>query len=121
MNQVDTIALENQADRVTRLTLGIGALAGVEDQLLKNAFPIASAGTVADGAELIVQSNPIRVRCSQCGSESDATPNRLVCKACGDWRTELFSGDELLLVSVEFERSSNANDDAQRENHAQTQ
>lgn len=30
-------------------------------------------------------------------------PNRLVCGACGDWRVGLLAGDELLLLSIEFE------------------
>jgi hydrogenase nickel incorporation protein HypA/HybF len=46
----------------------------------------------------------VRVRCEQCGAESEASPNRLLCGACGDYHTRLLSGDELLLVSVELER-----------------
>jgi hydrogenase nickel incorporation protein HypA/HybF len=30
-------------------------------------------------------------------------PNRLVCGACGDWRTDLAAGDEMLLLSVELD------------------
>ena len=43
-----------------------------------------------------------RVRCRSCGAESAAEPNNLVCTACGDWRTELVSGDEMLLAQVEL-------------------
>jgi hydrogenase nickel incorporation protein HypA/HybF len=46
----------------------------------------------------------VRVRCRTCRAETDAEPNRLVCGTCGDFRTDLISGDELLLVSVELER-----------------
>jgi hydrogenase nickel incorporation protein HypA/HybF len=28
--------------------------------------------------------------------------NRLLCGACGDWHTQVISGDELLLESVEL-------------------
>ncbi len=105
MSQVKNIALEHNAQNVTSITIAVGALSGVEAELLKNAYPIASAGTVAQGAELIVKALPIRVKCNQCGSESDATPNKLICKQCGDWRTTLISGDELMLMSVELEKS----------------
>lgn len=104
MSQVETIAREHQASRVTSITLGIGPLAGVETQLLHNAYPIASAGTIAEGAELLIEATPIRVHCKSCGEDSDALINRLVCKRCGDWRTELLSGDEMLLVSVELDK-----------------
>ena len=104
MSQVEKIARDNDATRVTAITLGMGPLAGVEEQLLKNAYPIASAGSVADGAELLIRSTPVCVSCTQCGKESDAKPNRLLCGHCGDWRTKLISGDELLLIRVELEK-----------------
>ena len=37
-----------------------------------------------------------------------ATANRLVCGSCGDYRTQLVSGDELLLASLELERRQRA-------------
>lgn len=106
MSQVEQIALEHDAQCVMSIVVGIGPLSGVEAQLLKNAYSIASAGTLAENAELIIEFLPIRVKCNQCGSESDALPNKLLCKQCGDWRTTLISGDELLLMSVELENRS---------------
>ena len=105
MSQIENIALENNAQSVTSVVIAMGPLSGVEAQLLKNAYPIASVGTIAEHAELIVETLPIRVKCNQCGSESEALPNKLVCKECGDWRTTLLSGDELMLMSVELEKS----------------
>lgn len=105
MDQVENIALESNARSVTSIVVGIGPLSGVEAQLLKNAYPIASAGTVAEQAELIIETLPIRVKCSQCGSETDAAPNKLICRECGNWRTSLVSGDELLLMRVELDKS----------------
>jgi hydrogenase nickel incorporation protein HypA/HybF len=104
MDQVESIAREREAQSVTSIVIGMGPLAGVEVQLLKNAYPIASAGTVAEDAELVIEILPIKVRCSQCGSETDALPNKLTCKQCGDWRTTLISGDEMMLMSVELEK-----------------
>lgn len=108
MDQVQDIALERNALSVTSIVVGMGPLSGVEAQLLKNAYTVASAGTVAEDAELIIENLPIRVKCGQCGCESDASPNKLVCKQCGDWRTTLVSGDELMLMSVELEKPKEA-------------
>jgi hydrogenase nickel incorporation protein HypA/HybF len=105
MDQVESIALERKAQSVTSILIAIGPLSGVEVPLLKNAYPLASVGTVAENAELIIENLPIRVKCTQCGSESEATPNKLICKQCGDWRTELISGDEMMLMSVELEKT----------------
>ncbi|MDA3870398.1 MAG: hydrogenase maturation nickel metallochaperone HypA [Gammaproteobacteria bacterium] len=104
MQQVDNIAQEREAEGVTKIVIGLGPLSGVEAQLLKNAFPIASVGTVAETAKLMINDLPLRVKCGQCGAESDVTPNKLLCKNCGDWRTTLISGDELMLMSVELEK-----------------
>lgn len=100
--QVATIAAQHHAVAVAAIHLRIGPLSGVEPQLLNQAFPLASAGTVAAGARLVVEALPVVVRCRRCGAESEAPPNRLLCAECGDWNTELMKGDELLLASVEL-------------------
>ena len=110
MDQVEQIASERDAQRVISIVVGMGPLSGVEEQLLKNAYPVASAGTIAENAELIVENLPIKVSCNQCGCESEATPNKLTCRQCGDWRTTLISGDELMLMSVELEKTKTTAD-----------
>lgn len=89
---------------VTSVQVQIGPLSGVEADLLKQAFPLVSAGSVAETAQLVIENLPIRVRCESCGAETAAEPNKLVCGTCGDWHTRLLSGDEMLLASVEFMR-----------------
>ena len=105
MEQVEQIARENGASSVTRIILSIGPLSGVESELLRHAYPLATAGPVAADAELVMESAEIVVRCSQCDSETSAVPNKLLCGACGDYRTKVISGDELTLMSVELDTS----------------
>ena len=45
----------------------------------------------------------MRVSCTACGAESEVAPNRLLCAACGGYRTRVVAGDELLLASLELE------------------
>jgi len=104
MEQIESIALDKQADYVTSIHLGIGPLSGVDPELLKQAFFIARAGTVASDAELIIESMAVQVHCSKCDQLSNVLPSRLVCGHCGDWRTRLVSGDELQLRHVELFR-----------------
>ena len=87
---------------VTSVKVQIGPLSGVEADLLKQVFPLASAGSVAEAAQLVIEKLSIRVRCESCGAETAAEANKLVCGACGDWHTRLISGDEMLLASVEL-------------------
>ncbi|MCP5419297.1 MAG: hydrogenase maturation nickel metallochaperone HypA [Gammaproteobacteria bacterium] len=102
LREAEKIARTHGARAVSRLRLAIGPLAGIESALLEQAFSIARAGTVAAEAALDIDWLPLRVRCRSCGAESTATPNRLICGQCGDWHTELMSGDEMLLTSLEL-------------------
>jgi hydrogenase nickel incorporation protein HypA/HybF len=102
LDQVALIASRHRATGVGNVTVRIGPLSGVEPSLLTQAFPLARAGTVAEAAELVIEPAPVRVRCDVCEAETDASVNRLLCAACGDYHTRLVSGDELLLVSVEL-------------------
>jgi hydrogenase nickel incorporation protein HypA/HybF len=104
MGQLNTIAERERAARILSLELRIGPLSGVVPELLSQAFPIASAGSLAAGAKLNIRQLPIRVSCGDCGAETEASPNRLLCGACGGYHTRLLSGDEMLLASVELER-----------------
>jgi hydrogenase nickel incorporation protein HypA/HybF len=103
LEQVGSIAAQKESTRVTRIELRVGPLSGVEADLLRNAWPLASAGTIAVDAELIIEEADVVVRCSVCGAETMARPNRLVCGDCGDFRTNLVSGDEMILQRVELE------------------
>ena len=103
LSQMRDIAAQHHARAVTAVTVQIGPLSGVVPELLAHAFSVASAGSIADGASLQLDSLPIRVRCETCGAETEASANRLLCGACGDWHTRLISGDELLLASVELD------------------
>jgi hydrogenase nickel incorporation protein HypA/HybF len=102
LTQVGKIAVQHRARRVTQITLHVGLLSGVEPKLLLQAFTIASAGSVAQDASLVIESLPIRVHCRQCRQDSEATLNRLTCRHCGGHSTQLISGNELLLANVEL-------------------
>jgi hydrogenase nickel incorporation protein HypA/HybF len=104
MQQIESIARERNAEKVITITLNIGPLSGVEPELLRHAYPLAAAGTVAEDAELVMETPDIVVRCSQCDSETTVTPNKLLCGSCGDFRTRVISGDELTLMRVELDR-----------------
>ena len=104
LQQVEQIAADNNAGSVDRIVLKIGPLSGVEPDLLRNAYPLAVAGSIAADAELIIEDVDIVVRCTQCHSETTVRPNKLVCGQCGDFRTQLVSGHEMILQRVEFLR-----------------
>ena len=103
LDQVRSIAAEHTAERVERIELRIGPLSGVEAELLRTAWPMASAGTIAVDANLQIDETQIVVRCDKCSAETPAVANRLVCGECGDFHTKVISGDEMILQRVELE------------------
>lgn len=102
LDQVQIVTAEHAGVSVSRITVAVGPLSGVVPELLVRAFEVARAGSVASAAELDIQHTPIRVRCRSCGIESQASATRLVCGWCGDFHTDLLSGDELILQRVEL-------------------
>ena len=106
LDKVMSIAGERDARRVTRIELTVGPLSGIEIDLLESAWPIASAGTLADSADFVVDAAPIVVHCSRCDEESSAHSNRLVCGHCGAYETRVVTGEEMILQRVELETSA---------------
>ena len=104
MFQVKRIAKQHQASHIESITLHIGPLSGIEAPLLKQAFPFAAAQTIAEQAKLIIKILPVVIQCQQCDAQTTTTANRLICGHCGDYHTQLISGDEMLLASVELSR-----------------
>ena len=103
LEQVGSIAAQKSSSRVSRIEVRVGPLSGVEAELLRNAWPLASAGTIAVDAELVIEESAVVVHCSVCDTDTTVPANRLVCGQCGDFRTNLVSGDEMILQRVELE------------------
>lgn len=111
VEQVDAVIDQHNAAQASMIRVRIGPLAGVVPELLASAFPLAAAGSRMEHAALEFIHAPIQVHCQTCGAETDATMNHLVCGACGDWHTQVISGDDLLLESVELETTPSLTSD----------
>ena len=102
LTQVAAIAAGRGARLVERITIEVGPLSGVEPALLASAFAALRAGGCAAEAALSIESTAVAIRCMTCGTQSPTKPNRLVCAACGGFRTRIVAGDELRLRRVEL-------------------
>ena len=87
--------------KVVSIKLAVGEVCGVVPQCLDELFPIASEGTVAEGAKLDCYGIPIAVRCSECSFEG--RPERGACPRCGSESIKLISGREFFVDSIEVE------------------
>lgn len=102
LESVQRVAAEHASPGVAKIVLKIGPLSGVEAELLRNAYPLAAAGTIAADAELVIEKDSVVVRCTRCDADSEVEPNRLLCRECGDFRTRVIRGDAMTLQSVEL-------------------
>jgi hydrogenase nickel incorporation protein HypA/HybF len=89
------------AGRIHRITLRIGKLAGVEPEALAFAFDVVTAGTMADGATLGVESVPVVCFCAACQAEFAPEDFIFACPRCGAPSGDVRAGRELELVSLE--------------------
>jgi hydrogenase nickel incorporation protein HypA/HybF len=101
LERVEEEARARNASAVHRIWVRIGALSGVEPELLASAYDICRGETLCRVAELTIRKVQVRWACPQC----DATIPQgaaLRCVAC-DQPARLDSGDEILLERIEME------------------
>jgi hydrogenase nickel incorporation protein HypA/HybF len=90
------------SDRVARVRLQVGRLAGVVPEALQFCFETCARGTVLEGAALVIDVIPARGRCRQCAAEIAMTSFLDAC-ACGSIEVDVLSGEELRIKNVEVE------------------
>lgn len=87
--------------RVERLDVKIGHLRQVVPSAFEFAFQLAAAGTNVEGAELVIEAVPAAVRCRACGADTRIDWFPLRCARCGGLDTDVVSGEELLVESLD--------------------
>ncbi len=92
------------ARRVSRLHCRVGVLRQIDDTLMQEAFELAGAGTLCEGAGLTIEKAPITAYCSGCGQSFAIREWNSDCPRCGAAGTRFAGGDELELVSIEVEK-----------------
>ena len=96
-------AQETKAKKVTKIRLQIGEMTQIVDDCISFYFEQLSEGTVAEGAELEFEKIPIRVRCSKCGAEKEASDYDFICPSCRTVCIEFLTGRELAVDNIEIE------------------
>lgn len=103
LDRVDAEARARGASSVSRLSVRVGELSGVEVELLSSAFLAFRDRTICERADLTVQAVAARWECPQCNREI-ARGEVLTCRVCGV-PAHLAAGDEIMLDRIEMEVS----------------
>ncbi|MDD5747753.1 MAG: hydrogenase maturation nickel metallochaperone HypA [Actinomycetota bacterium] len=93
----------NRAEKVTSINLVLGEMSTIMEEPVKFYFEILSKGTIAQGAELNFERKPLIARCSVCGKEFKVIEYDFTCPDCGSLETEIVSGREFRVESIEIE------------------
>lgn len=94
--------------RIHRITLEIGTLSCVDDRALRTALESALRGTLAEGAEVLIQTIQAQAQCTSCGQHY-SPPTRIdPCPACGSFRKNWLAGQEFRLRAIEGTPVTNA-------------
>ncbi len=104
MSLVETAARQAESQGyhgVRKVSLRLGALAGVEPESLSFCFPLAAKDTICEGAELELTFVPGSGVCGSCGSRSEVTDLLAPCPSCGGWPLAVEGGREMQLESME--------------------
>jgi hydrogenase nickel incorporation protein HypA/HybF len=98
-------AIERKLDgsnaRVVRVSVDIGAAAGIVLESLRFAFHVICQGTRVDGADLLITIIAARSLCANCGIVFEFRGLIGRCPGCGRLGGELLSGDEMILRTIE--------------------
>lgn len=114
MGIIEKTAAQHGARRVKSVRLKVGRLQAVEPQQLCSCFEMFAEGTIADGAQLIIDAVEVRGRCRSCGTEFDIPRYRFECPGCEGSDIEVIQGKELYVESLEVDTAPSADETTRR-------
>ena len=69
----EATAIKYNAKKISEVYLEIGELTLIVPELLKQSFKMATSGSIAEGAELVIEVIPGKIKCRECNKISTVT------------------------------------------------
>ncbi len=98
---VDEAARRAGAERVVVVHLRLGAMSGVVQEALEFCFPLATEGTLVEGARLEIERVPLVVACASCERDVQPAEGSFRCPLCGALSMLIRQGRELEVTGIE--------------------
>jgi len=91
------------AKRILKIRMKAGELSGIIPIYLEKCFEQVSEGTIAEGAQLILETVPASIRCLDCGYEGAVDKKTFGCAECGSLKVKVVSGRDYFIDDLEVE------------------
>ena len=98
-------AEENQASKVTDITLSIGALSSIIDDSVQFYWNHISKDTIAEEAKLHFNRIPARLRCLDCDTEFVLEDELVPCPNCDSIHLNIIAGEEFQIDFIEIQKA----------------
>lgn len=103
LTQCEDIARDNEAEKITKIVTKIGKMSGVEPHLLEIAFNTFKEKTVCDGADFVMNVQPLVIECKACGEVTELGEIFYKCPKCESLDVKVIDGEEMYLMTLEME------------------
>jgi len=93
------------AEGVSRVVLEVGVLRDYIPEIVQKYWDYVAKGTIAEGAEIEINTIPATVRCRDCGHVYGLDVRNMQeshCPECGCVKGELETGRELRIIGIEI-------------------
>jgi hydrogenase nickel incorporation protein HypA/HybF len=95
-------AAQHGAGRIEQVTFRIGVASGVSPEVIELAFDVATRGTLAEGARLVIETVPLVCFCGWCELEFTPDDELLpLCPRCGRTGAEIRQGRGFELAALD--------------------
>ena len=95
--------------KVIKIELRLGKLSGIMPDSLRFAFEVMSIGGITEGASLLIEEVPLRIKCNRCRKVSTLDAPFLICPYCKETDVEMIGGRELEIRGIEIEDGNQDN------------
>jgi len=108
----EATAIKYNATQITEVHLEIGELTLIVPELLQRSFEMATKGSIAENAKLIIILTPGKITCRDCNKDSVVTLNKdaqltglqlFQCSHCGSNNTEIIEGKKANVKNIKIQ------------------
>ncbi|MDI6645121.1 MAG: hydrogenase maturation nickel metallochaperone HypA [Methanobacteriaceae archaeon] len=112
------VAEKNDAQEITEVSIELGEMTLLNPEQLKFMIEVLSEDTLLEGAEIIIETIPLEIKCQSCGYSGKTSSDELDhyapiinCPECESMELEIITGRECNVKSIKIEKSDeNAQD-----------